>query len=467
MAQTIIAQPYTLHPAFNTTKYIIDSTNKNNLAFKYIFDVYLSGTSTLIGRYFVKPRPVDGYGEIDLSKLLSSRLPSEIENAMATSYFNATRSHLIYDVKVGESRITSTTYTSSLTNSGGKVRINVGNTFAVGDQIFINQVDNGVANPLLQGYQIVTASSPTWLEVNVAWSSITNATIDGVISYADNRKTTTLGITNILSKVAFNGTFDTNEEINYTASRFSLVSMGEWLVKRKEHYITRNTPIILDAYLNLNGTSRDVRFENSNGDVLSTSVLGTIVTAINVGTYNTPALSVVSGALPLIKPDTTWYRVAIYEGTKRRSEWITFNLVGCGIEDNSILYIDKYGSILSIPMLLRSTLRTNVTNEAYNIERKGSVSGSVWKPIATEYGTININNKKSNTLEMNTMFMTEAEQNNFFEMIESPRKMLFRNGEFIPVICETKTAEVKSSVHGKVWQYSVTVSFSNNSAVNG
>ena len=235
----------------------------------------------------------------------------------------------------------------------------------------------------------------------------------------------------------------------------------------EEHYITRKTSIILNAYLNLNGTSRDVRFENSNGDVLSTSVLGTIVTAINVGTYNTPALSVVSGVLPLIKPDTTWYRVAIYNGTKQRSEWITFNLADCGIEDNSILYVDKYGSILSIPMVLRSTLRTNVTNEVYNSERKGLVSGGTWKPKETEYGTININNKKTSTLELNTMFMTEAEQNNFFEMIESPRKMLFRNGEFIPVICETKTAEVKSSVHGRVWQYSVTVSFSNNSAVNG
>jgi len=467
MAQTIIAQPYTLHPAFNTSKYIIDSTNKNTLAFKYIFDVYLAGTSTLIGRYFVKPRPVDGYGEIDLSKLLSSRLPSEIENSLATSYFDATLSYLRYDVKVGESRITTTSYTSNLTNSGGKVRINVGNTFAVGDQIFINQVDSGVANPLLQGYQIITARSATWLEVNVAWSSITNATIDGVISYADNRKTTTLNITNILSKVAFNGTFDTQEEVNYTANRFSLTSIGELLVKRKEHYITRKTPIILNAYLNLNGTSRDVRFENSNGDVLSTSVLGTIVTSINVGTYNTPTLSVVSGVLPLIKPDTTWYRVAIFEGANQRSEWITFNLADCGIEDNSILYVDKYGSILSIPMVLRSTLRTNVTNEVYNSERKGLVSGGTWKPKETEYGTININNKKTSTLELNTMFMTEAEQNNFFEMIESPRKMLFRNGEFIPVICETKTAEVKSSVHGRVWQYSVTVSFSNNSAVNG
>ena len=65
------------------------------------------------------------------------------------------------------------------------------------------------------------------------------------------------------------------------------------------------------------------------------------------------------------------------------------------------------------------------------------------------------------------MFTSEEEQFNLFDMIESPRKMLCRNGKFIPVICETKTAEVKESVHGKVLQYGVTVSFSNNSAVNG
>ena len=63
MAQTTIASPQVLTPAYNPTKYIVDSTNKNKNGFKYIFDIYESGTANKIGEYKVLPRINDGYGE--------------------------------------------------------------------------------------------------------------------------------------------------------------------------------------------------------------------------------------------------------------------------------------------------------------------------------------------------------------------------------------------------------------------
>ena len=70
MAQTTIARPQSFTPAYNPVKYIIDSTNKNNTGFKYIFDVYNGATQ--IGRFKTLPTFGTGYGEIDFSKFLSS-----------------------------------------------------------------------------------------------------------------------------------------------------------------------------------------------------------------------------------------------------------------------------------------------------------------------------------------------------------------------------------------------------------
>jgi hypothetical protein len=84
MAQTTIAQPQSFTPAFNPVKFLIDSTNKNLDGFKYIFDVYDGATQ--IGRFKVLPRIVDGYGELDLSRFLTSYLSWNFEPNVNTDY---------------------------------------------------------------------------------------------------------------------------------------------------------------------------------------------------------------------------------------------------------------------------------------------------------------------------------------------------------------------------------------------
>ena len=70
---TKIAEPFDFAPAYNPLMFIYNSTNKNKLGFKYIFQVFQSGTATKIGEYKVLPRFNDGYGQIDISKLLQSK----------------------------------------------------------------------------------------------------------------------------------------------------------------------------------------------------------------------------------------------------------------------------------------------------------------------------------------------------------------------------------------------------------
>jgi len=137
MAITKIAAPDNITPAYNPIRYIYDSTNKNNTGFKYIFDVYLSGTATKIGEYRVFPRYSDGYGDIDLSKLLSTKVTFDFTPSNDSSY-DPTNSYYKYDVKIGEEYVTEVAYTASLTQNGSYVKITATHAFQVGDQVSIS-----------------------------------------------------------------------------------------------------------------------------------------------------------------------------------------------------------------------------------------------------------------------------------------------------------------------------------------
>ena len=99
MAQTIIAKPQAFTPAYNPIKYIVDSTNKNKTGFRYIFQVY--NGATLKGTFKVVPTFSTGYGEIDLSKFLSSYVSWDFDPTI-TQDLDAVNSFYNYDVKVGE-----------------------------------------------------------------------------------------------------------------------------------------------------------------------------------------------------------------------------------------------------------------------------------------------------------------------------------------------------------------------------
>jgi hypothetical protein len=198
------AQP--LMPAYNPIKYIYSSTNVLLSGFKYIFDVYESGTVNKIAEYRVMPTYGTGFGEIDLSKLLQSFVSYDL-NLTNTSVYNAVDSHYKYDLHVGEEYLTTTTYINALTASGVNVQINVVNTFVAGDQINITQADLGVANPNLEGLFTVLSVGVGFLVVNSPWANVTNPNIDGAITYADGRKTVTRDLLLDTNNFVFNGAF--------------------------------------------------------------------------------------------------------------------------------------------------------------------------------------------------------------------------------------------------------------------
>lgn len=469
MAMSFIAKPTGFHPAYNTTKFIVDSTNKNNTAFEYIFQVFESGTSNEIGNYAVKPRFGDGYGEIDLSELLSAKLTSEIENASATSFFDAVNSYYKYDVKVGERYIVSTAYTSALTNSGGYVRVNVTHSYSLGDQVYITQVDGGVANPQVEGYQTITAVGVGYFDINVLWSTVTNANIDGSIKYADNRRTSTLAVITDLNKYVFNGVFDTLGEVNYTPNTYDLNSVNDralTVLPSDGYMIAQSAPLLLNFRTQSLGGS--IRFANSNGDVLELPmVITSEITTVNCGTYNLPTLSVVSGTLPLVKPTTEWYEVYYWDVSQKSVKYRVNINQDCEIEPYSLLFVDQLGSLISLPFTLKARELMDVKRETFNRDLVGQVTGGQWKPLIIEGSITQVNSSQAKRLELNSPYVSDEMSELYYQLHASPSVILFNGLNYIPCVLENNSVQLKRRITDKLVQYSVTIRYSNNEKING
>lgn len=477
MAQTTIAQPQDFTPAFNPVKFLINSTNKNLDGFKYIFDVY--DGATRIGRFKILPRILDGYGELDLSKFLSSYLGWDFEPAVTTDYL-AANCLFQYDVKVGEEYVAQFSYGSSLTNSGGYVRVNVNNTFVVGDQINIVQADGGTANPLVEGLHVVTAATSTYFEIGVLWTSVTNAAIDGVVTYADNRKIATYDITDLSGKQVFNGAIRWADFPDYDQTNYTLNANTKlWLTNqpRTNFYATLGQDIWLNAKAK---PSKKIVFENSNGEVFykNTANTGSIL-GIAVGPNNLGTLTPTTAALPLIKDDTTYYDFW-YDDSGQKSVKYRVNIDRReSIEEVDLVFLDRMGSMSSFAFQLKNYERGEVQRDEYNKDVQGFVSGGQWKYDAHEFGFNTYQVSATKTLELNTNWMTDEMARYFEELVTSPQcymkrvtytcpdGLLVTSTEYVPVILVTNSYEVFKQRNKNLIKQTIVVKYSNNDVING
>lgn len=471
MAISLISSPPDFSPAFNPLKFEYDSTNKNIAGFRYIFDVYDEGTATLRARYKVFPEYSTGYGEIDLSKFLSSKVSFDVPVENVVSYI-VPNSFYAYDVKIGEEYITTYSWTSNLTDNGGNVRITCTHAFVVGDQVTLTQADGGVANPNLEGlFTVLSVVGTTSFTVNSLYADVTNVGIDGDANYSDNRKTQTLAVTTDLAKTVYNAAFSFQSFALYTSGAYLLNGAADYLLTnlpRTDFYAT----IDQDLYINfgVNSVSTGfVYFQNSNGDVFKRSIaIAAIIAGVPCGPANTGTLTLVSGTATLIKSDTTYYEFWYANAAgAAMSKTYRVNLdLRCAIEDYSLLFLDRKGSFGSFAFQLRAYERGTATKQSFNKDIVGGVTATVWGYDSHEFGQSTYSSVITKTLELNTNWMNEDMAEYFQELISSPVVYLKNGTSYEAVIVTDSAFEVEKQRNKKLIKKTVTISFANQDSVN-
>ena len=485
MAIINIARAQPLMPAYNPIKFIYDSSNNNLQGFKYIFDIYESGTANKIAEYRVMPTYGTGYGEVDLSKLLQAQVSYDL-NLTNTSAYNATNSHYKYDVKVGEEYLTTTNYIANLTNNAGNVQINVVNTFVAGDQINITQADLGVANPNLEGLFTVLSVGVGFLVVSSPFAAVTDITINGAITYADGRKTVTRDIITALNNFVFNGAIRWVEWPAYDYNDYMLNSFQDKLLTNlpdNNFYATLSQDLWVNAVANGSPTPPDtMQFETSDGDIFEKNVTAVDhVSGISMGPNNYGLLSVISGALPMIKPITEWYNIRYFRNGIPSSRRYYVNLDRrVRTVEHSILFLDRMGSWGSFAFTGRAYTTGEVTREQFNKDIPGYVETAGidrWLYETTETGMTNTYIATDTTISLNTDWMNQDMALYFTELISSPNTYikisnydadceLPESEQYVSCTILTSSFEEFKQRNKNLIKQSIVVKLANNNIVN-
>ena len=462
---TIIAQPQQLMPAYNPIKYIIDNADKNEPGFRYIFSIYPATGShtatTLVAQYKVLPVFGTGYGEQDISKLMQSLVTWKFTNGQVNE------SWYQYDVDLGFEYIDNILYTNSLTQSaGGDVVIHYNaHGFVLGDQITITQAAGGIAaNPAVEGLHTVIFASANLFVINARWNTVTDATINGNVTYADLRKTQVLDDALITNKEVFNGAYSLGI---YAQGGFS-----------SANYLGTTNPSFA-----LTSLTYPTRAALVAGSGFFYYLMCRVYSGVNytIGYYHTANQQLFYGPFGHTPTDGL-YNFYIDVSNNANQDWYV-DIVGdngsaftyyfqydnrCIINYDALYYLDRMGSWQHFAFQLKTYEKGQISREQYNQHIDGYVASSQWQYSSEAIGNRTLNTNVSNTLDLNTNWMDQYNADRFQELLTSPQVFYVGNdGYSHACTVEATSFENFRQRNKNLIKQSVTIKLALNTPING
>lgn len=462
------------NPAYNPLVYAFDSTNKNKQGFRYVVDVYSGGTSTKLFEARVAPRPVDGYGYIDLSKVLANYISYDL-TLTNTSTLAIPNSYLKYDVKIGEEYITTWSFDDSYFDTGITKLINTGSTqahtFVAGDQVVVT-LDTPSYFPNLEGLQTVDSVPDVYsFIIDIPFTS--SPANPGTVAYADNRKTIYRDLYTYSSHTVWNGALAFDDWTQYDAVDYKLTgATGDKLILTNipsNYYVTPTCDIWLNYAHFKNSSAYYAYFQNSNGDVFRKTINNTTqdLRQFSAGPNNVGTLSLVSGTAGLIKSNTEWYDVWIANSSASAvtQSYRIYIDNRCKIEDYEILFQDRLGSFSSFAFQLRGQENGTIKRESYN-RQLGDISGGKWTYDVADAGEVITNVDVNKEYTLNTNWMTNEMNSYFQELLTSPLTWVKIGTQYYRCVITDNSFEVQSQNYRKLIKRTVKVKLSLNDIIN-
>ena len=463
-ATTIIAQPSVMMPAYNPIKYIIDNAYKNEPGFRYIFTINEYFVAEPVAQYKTLPVFGTGYGEQDVSKLMQSLVTWKFAAGQVNE------SWFLYDIKFGYEYTANIQYSNSLVQSaGGDVEIQYNSHgFVAGDQISITQVYGGIAaNPTVEGLHTVIFASTNLFVINARWDTVTDATINGTVTYADLRKTQLLDDVALSNQEVFNGAYNNN--INITDSNAFPSASYLGTMNPYGRLMTSNLPtdgsVAPSAFLNAlffynlrvyGGYLYEVEYYDMDDNLLDNNSF----TPDSDGIY-----SVFVGPTSLVTVD---YYVSIFSDGPTGNSFYYFKYDNrCTINDQQLIYLDRMGSWQSFSFQLRNYEKGQVTREQYNQHIDGQVVSTEWVGKELQKGFTTYNTNVTKTFDLNTNWMSQYDATRFQELLTSPQVFYFSDTYFCACVVDSSSFEVFSQKNKKLIKQSVTIRLAQQDPING
>lgn len=468
-------------PVYNPVVYKFYSPKYSEIGYRYVVDVK-TNTNTLIARLKIVPLP-DGSGYVDISKILSNYVTYDFNEFQFDD--NCNNSYFNYNLEVGEEYLTDWDYNTMLkygdTSSqwNGYVILNQVNTsithnYIVGDQITIAMSGTGSTASDITSvnglHDVVAVPNNYQVVIDVRYTRVDPAiAVGGSTRYSDSRKTGYYNLSTTSSSV-WNGVMSWKEWKDYQVSDYQLINLNKshkllssFKIKSdRDNYMMRLDQVyyfnylakdnITDYYLNVidnfnNFANKRLRVDGSYGyirqfkfsyDELVNWGLSPNMTSVSFFIMNGNS-----------KPYTDTYLVK----WDRR----------CAIENNYVYFMDKLGSILSIPFTLRSKESIDVERDTFNKQKYYNNRSSLDLKEGGDEIT-HISSKK--TYELSTDWMNDEQMELFEIMMESPSTWFKLDGVMYSCILEDKSLEIEKQRNKRLMRKTIKLYISNVNLTN-
>ena len=448
MSITLIQQPQVFHPAYNQSYFVIDSTNKTELGFRYVVGVYVG--STKIAEYKLRPVPTTLYGEVDVAKVLQSQLSKDFQ---LLDTYNATGHFVNYTLQIDEEYFVDHPFSLAIAASGGILFTwpNFGNLtinpdggvktqltsateppFSAGDLINVQQ--DTVVNTAIEGIHTVLdkylAGGVWYLVIDLPWVGGGIITTEGNIGYANGLKARFEGITTD-EKTAWRGAFGFTSFPSYNAVDYLIDGTSKKLLTTLPDgvRISRNTMTKFAcrkpsaaryAVFNLEGDL--YRFQIASGTVVN---FDAIPTNANIEDWW-------DGAAWVSNPDDVDAALALllsYEVTLRTSALTVMSETKvvtlyseCDFFDKyDITFLDRLGSWITVPFYKADAISTTV--ERQELRRK---LPTVYTPL--DYGLDSFHLEENLVYTVNSGQLSQTEYYYMRELLSTPKAFVSING---------------------------------------
>jgi len=479
MAITNQGRPTPIAPGYNPLVYYVDSTNKNQPAFRYLFQVY-SG-STLLADLKIAPRPVDGIGYADVSKIIQNQLPGYFINPTATTWANVDAGSVAeYTVQFGESYATAWPFIDYIFMSGATgISGTTAHPFVIGDQVRLelNSTYNDFRDAL-NGYFTVTAIPDVYsFQLNLSWIG-SGAATPGNAFYADARKTNFTGLSSATTIVyneamkvsefqSFMSTYPTVPDFVLTGSTSKFLTN----IPRTGFYATPTQHLGINAFDNKTNNAALCYFQNSNGDIFNKSISSTAarIKQIACGPANAGTLTTISGTAGLIKDDTEWYDVwTTNTSSGQTSEKLRIYIDNrCVINDVEVVFMDRSGSAVSFAF--QNRIFESITTQKETLRREfGTNTPSKGFTFNTfDEGMSTYASQYNNSYELNTNWMTDEMSVYFEELLSSPKTYVrWADGKWYACQIDNGSFQTERSKNQRLIKKKISIKFSIDNPVN-
>lgn len=457
--------PQDLNPVYNPIITVVDSDNKNQTDFKFVFDVYSGcGTTQRVGRFKIPANP-EGYGVFDAHRALESYVSADVLPGH-TGYVVSPNSFDKFNIQIGEEFQYVWNFTDNFF-SGGSVGF-TGTTphyKSVGDKILITQNPTGATNQAYDGVHIVTGIVDAYGLITDQTFGVPTPAEAGTIIYSDYRKTIFTGLTGTSCYYITNGALSNESFRNYNYHEFNIdrTDQGRFLTNVPDNYrFDLNSQAYVNAFATGATSFSRLIIKTDTGGTYKINLTSSNYLTLGVGPYNLNNSSLSFGSQPVLT--TSNKRYSAY--TENSSSGITSEVLVFDLYEKctpytqyQLAFMDRLGSFMSFNFDLASTQTINIERKEYK-QLTGSYNPSTnsWGYNSYDRGRTIMNVGETTQYSLTSNWVTESEAEYLKELFTSPEAYhIDSNGIWIPIVIKDSSYTVKQRVKDKI--FNITLQF--------